>query len=480
MDLCQYCRSWLFQFPASASLITRKGSVIFCALALYDAIKKIVHFDADDGDVWTPQLLTALIIFICTACAAPFLLQLNRGTGTLMLELLGEMEGWSCVGVFEHTIVGNGSNEDKLYAALQFLGILVLVAPIYLIFGRLLRAKAHALPRLQRKMSELDNDVVAYFIGFTLQVFFGRTVNLIGWSIGATLFFFIELSIATKIVIAIERLRSSTPSTTTISSGATRVAAEVTEHALGVSLGFAYLLQFKSVWADFVYGSVGEDYDADDATWLEVGDEADQGEEGGELTSHQGWLGVLWLAFMLIVIVMVHALSVTKSELLANLSSSKEPESVQQKRDARKARRRLAQACLALAFGFATEKATGTLFVALIKSEGLEVWVSAAIALLVMWGLGVRHAAAYDKRHERRSEHASAAMESGPYGSAQNVLKDDESKSGSDNDSDSEDEAETHDSFEVVNSMVGVSEARTTTNSEMLQEPLAPTAPPPS
>ena len=473
MNVGHYCLQWIIQLPASGSLIARKGSVIFSALALYDAIKEIVHFDAEDGDVWTPQLVTALMLFVGTACAAPFLLKLNRGTGILILELLGEMEGWSCVGVFEHIIVGQGSDEARLFAALKFLGILVLVAPIYLILGRLFRAKARALPRLQRKMSELDNDVIAYFIGFTLQVFFGRALNLIGWSIGKFLFFLLELRLATMIVTAIEGLRSSTPPTYTTSSDVSRVAAEVTEHALGVSLGFAYLLQFKYVWASCVYDSVGEDYEADDATWLEVEDEKDHGEEGGELTSKQGWLGILWLAIMLAVIVMAHALSVMKGELFSNHSLNNEPESVQRKRDARRARRRLCNACLALAFGFATEKAVGTLFVSLIDSEGEEVWVSAAIAVLVIWGLSVRHAAAHDNRRERRSEHPSAGIESDPNGDSQNASNGNDSDSGSDSDSD--EEVETSNSPKVVNSMVGLSETSMTSNSEMLQEPLAPT-----
>jgi hypothetical protein len=228
--ICACCRDWAAQLPVSAALITNKGSIIFSALALYDALKQLLDFHAEDGDAWTPQLATALVVFVFTACAAPFLFRFSRGTGSLVLVLLGEMGGWSWIGAFEHTSVGHGSNEEKLVAVLKVLGVLLVVTPLYLVAGRLLRAKAHASSRLQRKMSELDQDVAAYVLGYVLQVFFGTAMNhmlLQGETLSIDIFFFlIELYVASRIVFIFESLRAHAPFTHEASAEATRVTVE--------------------------------------------------------------------------------------------------------------------------------------------------------------------------------------------------------------------------------------------------------------
>ena len=142
-------------------LIASRGAVIFGALALYCAHKHIFDFHSTEGELWTPKVATALSIVVGTACAAPFLLKLSRGTGSLVLRLRCEMIGWSWwIGAFEETFSGMHDTGERVHAIVTFLGIFLAVAPVYLLSWWFLRLSAYASPRLQQKMSKLDQEVV--------------------------------------------------------------------------------------------------------------------------------------------------------------------------------------------------------------------------------------------------------------------------------------------------------------------------------
>ena len=424
--------------PTSAVLIASKGAVIFCALALYGALEQIFDFHSAEGAVWTSELATALFITVCTACAAPFLVKLSRGTGNVVLGLLCEMSGWSWIGASEDAFSGTSGASAKVYSILTFLGLFLVLAPLYLLFWWYLRLITHASPRLVRKMSKLDQEVAGYVFGFSLHLLFSRIVG--GVLFGGKelsyyayyLMFVVQLGFACIVIVALERLRVRIPTTYETMKETCQITLEVTEHALGVSLGFAYLQQFQASWADLVYEDFGEGYEADDATWLEVEDESSD-EEGTVLKPQQAWFGVLWLTMVLSILIVSHAFIAASLKFRATSQL-------------KKALRRLSKECASLAFGFATEKAVGTVRLAYLGSDIEATLMSILVSGFVLVALIVRHTFAHKKRQERRDERITTS---------ENLYVSSPLERNNDTESDSDSAEEVHgpDTFELVNAM---------------------------
>lgn len=294
--------------------------------------------------------------------------------------------------------------------------------------------------------------LIAYVFGFSLHVFFGRMVGDLlfgGMDMGnyAFVLFIIQLCIACKIIEVLERLRVRIPSTHERMHGIYQILLDVTERAMGVSLGFAYLQQFKLLWSSLVFEEFGESYEADDATWQEVEDEPpEKEEEGHHLKPKQAWFGMLWLFIVLTCLIVSHAFTA------ANLR-------FQATSPLKKANKRLSNECISLAFGFATEKAIGTLLMVHLGSEMEATWFRVSLGGFVLCGLTIRHALAYERRQERRNERLTTITNFNGSTSltTQAVLRSSERNNNDSSDSDDSDTErkcnDDEDSFELANTM---------------------------
>ena len=112
----------------------------------------------------------------------------------------------------------------------------------------------------------------------------------------------------------------------------------------------------------------------------------------------------------------------------------------------KKALRRLSKECASLAFGFATEKAVGTVRLAYLGSDIEATLMSILVSGFVLVALIVRHTFAHKKRQERRDERITTS---------ENLYVSSPLERNNDTESDSDSAEEVHgpDTFEIVNAM---------------------------
>jgi hypothetical protein len=410
----------------------------------------LLDFPSEEGATWSPAFATALLILLTNNFLTPCLVKKNMAAGNLVLELLSEMDGWAWVSAFEEVIVARGGDpEEKVISALNFIGILLLLAPCYLSLNYLIRDRFYTSSKLKSKLATFDACIVGYVLGFALQVLFGAVVyQMISKRdlIKEYILFSIELFLVAVIVFYLEKLRTraSTSSDHAVAAAVT-MAVEIAERALSVALGFAWLHAFKMFYINV--NPNGTSSEADDATWLESsndgGEEHDvvqseeendeyygymddvtiknRQEQNEELAREIMFLKVFWLLLVFAVIVLLHSFleTIAQRQKLKEIQEDADSEALDFNvnlaqtrlknrrihRKFRRTERRMRIACLSLAFGFAMEKVLGDiLFHGFGRSTTSEIWASVLKALFVLVCLAVRRLLARKNCREPRSQ----------------------------------------------------------------------------
>jgi len=386
--------------PRSAALMLTKGLIIFSALSLYYLFKMLLDFPNNENSLWSPAFATAIFVLLATNFFTPCLVQVKLGAGSLVLELLAEMDGWAWVSALQEAMIVPGGKPDaKFLTALKFIGFYLLSSPVYLFVNSLLRDRIQVSSELERKLATFDSSIFGYVLGFALQVLIGAVVfQLItkGDTSKEYYCFSLEVFLVAVAVYYLEKLRTRASTFSKKTSAILTLGVDVVERALSVSLGFAWLHAFKPLYESIVYKPLGENYEADDATWLvvssegedeysndqysrmltEEGDKSGDDTEDGEVgfSREQARRGLVWLLLLFIWVVLLHS-SLEASAKRQKMKEGQENQDAElvvsdlnvlrtriEKRQNIKDFMRTEKRMKSLAFGFAIEKTLGDLF----------------------------------------------------------------------------------------------------------------------